>query len=70
MGCLCLMSIQTTDMKPSLLNMFGENSDIIDYVPEFADSLSDLWDSTINGESVIDDSDPHGRLFAHTIPNQ
>ena len=35
-----------------------KNSDIIDYVPEFADSLSDAWDSTINSESIIDDSDP------------
>ena len=35
-----------------------KNSDIIDYIPEFADSLSDEWDSTINGESIIDDSDP------------
>ena len=39
--------------------MFGEkNSDIIDYVPEFADSLTDAWDSTTNGESIVDDSDP------------
>ena len=38
--------------------MRRKDSDIIEYVPEFADSLSETWDPATNGESIVDDTDP------------